>query len=137
LANDIVLITTRGDVDLLGKRVTKDSITGTKYHSHLKDEFCFFLSRSDPVIQQIRKNHTFVVNFLPEFYKKELLMCLNASSNSIDLFKECSFSKKDSELIDCAIINEAKSYLECRYSDEKELENHVMIVGKIVGDKNE
>ena len=35
-----------------------------------------------------------------------------------------------------AIIDESTSHLECSYSDEKELENHIMFVGKIIGDNN-
>ena len=135
MASDIVLITTRGDREVLGKRMTRDSITGTRRHSRVsKEEFCFFLSKRDPVVGHIRSNKSFVVNFLPDTYAKEASMCLNASSDAIDLFRECSFSKRDADSIDCAVVDESCSHLECSYADEKELKEDVMFVGKIVGD---
>ena len=87
MANDIVLITTRGDSEVLGKRMTRDSITGTKDYSRLKRQFCFFLPKKDPVVGHIRDSKTFVVNFMPKHHEKEARMCLNASSDSIDLFR--------------------------------------------------
>jgi len=137
LANprQVVLVTSGGSVDLIGKRVTKDNIFTLSWHSPLSFEpemYGISVGKTRFSYRLIKESKVFVVNFIPHELKEQALYCGRASGMSVDKFKETGLTKEECDSIDCCRIKESSAYLECEVVDEFEVGDHVFFVGKVL-----
>ena len=135
----VILVSSRAEVELMGKKEVKDNIMTLSWHTPLSQDpelYGILVSKNRFSYQVIKKSQVFVVNFMSTRHQEDVLYCGRNTGQVVDKFKETSFAKKEAKSIDCPVIEEAIANLECEVQEEIELGDHVMFVGRVVK-KNE
>ena len=133
-----ILVTSRAEVEIIGKRQQKDNIFTLTWHTPLSASpklYGIVISKSRFSYKLISKSKVFVVNFMPAQFSENVLFCGRNTGELLDKFKETGLTKIEAEAIDCAVIGEACGYLECEVIDEFETGDHMIIVGKVLREK--
>ena len=131
----VVLITTRGRTELLGKQVTKDNIMTAAWHCSLSFEpplYGISIGKTRFSYRLIKESKVFAVNFITYELQKEALYCGQASGATTDKFRGSGLTKEECEAIDCCKIREATAQLECEVVDSFETGDHIFFIGKIL-----
>jgi flavin reductase (DIM6/NTAB) family NADH-FMN oxidoreductase RutF len=131
----VILVTTRGSAELLGRQVVKDNIFTLTWHSPLSFKpqlYGISVGTTRFSYKLIKESKVFVVNFIPHELREKALYCGRSSGATVDKFEKTGLTKEECESIDCCRIKEASAYLECEVIDEFEVGDHVFFVGKIV-----
>ncbi len=131
-----VLVTSRGDVNIAGKTMEKESIITLDWHTPLSFKpmlYAIVVGKSRFSYKLISKSKVFAINFMSIKNKKEVIFCGTNSGEFTDKLKESGLKKEEAEKIDCPIIKEALAVIECEVVDEIETGDHVIFVGKILG----
>lgn len=134
-AREAVLVTSKAEVDILGKKTEKENIVTIAWHMPLSyDPLMFAIALSDKRFSHklISKSKAFAVNFLPASFKKQILFCGRNSGELIDKFEKSGLTKEDSEKIDCPRIKEAVAFLECEVVEEVKAGDHIVFIGKVL-----
>ena len=130
----VVLVTCRAEIEVLGKKQMKDNIITLTWHSPLSFEpMMYGISIGKPRFSNkiLSKSRAFCVNFIPYSLEEQAVFCGRHSGEHIDKFKETGLGKEECETIDCPRIAEAAAYAECEIIDQHETGDHVFYVGKI------
>jgi len=130
-----ILVTTRANVEIMGKEVLKDNIFALTWHSPLNFQprlFGISTGKERFSSELIRKAKCFCVNFISIDDQENLLFCGRNSGRTVDKFDKTSFEKEECESIDCPRIKQALGYLECELVDEKEFSDHILFIGKVL-----
>ncbi|MBW2997216.1 flavin reductase family protein [Candidatus Woesearchaeota archaeon] len=138
----VILISTRGTTELLGKEVTKDNMMTAAWHCPLSFEpplYGISIAKTRFTYKLIKDSKVFCVNFLPYELKEKAVYCGTASGASTDKFEKTGLTKEECESIDCCKVGDAAAQLECEVVDEFEVGDHVFFVGKVLRniDKND
>jgi flavin reductase (DIM6/NTAB) family NADH-FMN oxidoreductase RutF len=130
----IVLVTCREEVPVLGKKQTKDNIITVAWHTPLSFEPMLYgiaIGKERFSNEIISKSGCFAVNFIPYHLEKEALFCGRHSGRHIDKFRETGLSKDECETIDCPKIGEALAWMECEVIGHHETGDLIFYVGKV------
>lgn len=133
--NQAVLISTRGNAQLLGKKVSKDNIMTAAWHCPLSFDpplYGVSIGKARFTHKLIQDSKVFAVNFMPHERKEEVLYCGKASGAEADKFEKACLTKEECETIDCCKVAEAAAQLECEVIDSSETGDHTFFVGKIL-----
>ena len=131
----VICVTSRAEMEVLGKRQIKDNIFTLAWHCPLSFEprlYGICVGKERYSLQLIRQSNTFVVNFIAKENEDDAIFCGGHSGKHIDKFEKTGFTKAEAENIDCARIKEALGYLECEVVNEIDLGDHLLIVGKVL-----
>ena len=131
----IVLISTRGNTEMLGKPVLKNNIMTAAWHCPLSfDPLLYGISigKTRLSYKLIKESKVFAVNFLPAELKKQAIFCGQASGTTTDKFEKTGLTKEECDCIDCCKVVEAAAQLECEVIDFFEVGDHVFFVGKVL-----
>ena len=124
------LITCRDD----SETPEKDNIMTVAWHSPVSSDppmYAISIQKDGFSKDIIQKTRCFSVNFMSERFEKDVLFCGRVSGMHTDKFQECSFTKEDSNTIDCPRIKEASSFYECEIINEVETGDHIIFIGKV------
>ncbi|MFC1723267.1 flavin reductase family protein [Nanoarchaeota archaeon] len=130
-----IVVTTRGEVDLMGKKVLKDNAFTLTWHAPLShDPFLYGISVHPKRFSYklIEASKVFVVNFVPHESKDDVFFVGTESGMGQDKFSKTKWTKEDAEHIDCCRIKEASAYLECEIIDQFPVGDHIFFVGKVL-----
>ncbi len=133
-----ILVTSRADVDIAGKKMEKDDIITLDWHTPLSFKpqlYAVVIAKARFSYKLIHESRVFAVNFMSINNKKDVLFCGTNSGEFIDKFEETKLTKQQAEKIDCPIVKEALAVIECEVTDEIETGDHVIFVGKILSKK--
>jgi flavin reductase (DIM6/NTAB) family NADH-FMN oxidoreductase RutF len=83
----------------------------------------------------IDKGKSFVINFMPFELKEKILFCGKNSGRDIDKFKEAGLEKSEAEKINCPVIKECLSYVECKVIKKISAGDHTIFLGKVLNAK--
>ncbi|MBW2999850.1 flavin reductase family protein [Candidatus Woesearchaeota archaeon] len=131
----VILVTTRAEVEILGKKLLKDNIMTLSWHSPLSFEpllYGILVGKTRFSHKLLTKSGVFVVNFIPNSLKKEALFCGRNSGEHVNKFKKSGLTPEEAHKVDCPRIKEALSYMECEIIEEIEVGDHTMFVGKVL-----
>ena len=131
----VILVTTRGSTELLGKTVTKDNIITMAWHSPLSFEPMLYgisIGKTRFSHKLVEDSKVFAVNFMTHDHKDKALYCGRNSGISVDKFEKSGLTKEECESIDCCRIKEAAACLECEVIDSFDVGDHTFFVGKII-----
>ncbi len=134
----VILVSSRAEMDVLGKRELKDNIITLAWHmpvSFKPNLYTIAVGKTRFSCEMIRKSKAFVVNFVPFELKKQALICGTKSGKHIDKFKEAKLTKEEASSVDCPRIKEALAYMECEVVDEIETGDHIIFVGKVLNSR--
>lgn len=130
-----VLVTTRADVEILGKEVHKDNIFALTWHTPLSFApklFGIIVGRERFSHEMIKKSKSFCVNFISIDNEEDLLFCGRNSGRTVDKFEKTALERDECEAIDCPRIKNSLGYLECELIDEKKIGDHTLFIGKVL-----
>ena len=130
-----VLITTRGEVEVLGKKVFKNNIITIDWHmpcSHEPQLYAISIGKSRFSYKLINESKVFVVNFISKDLEKPALYCGTHQGDHVDKFKESELTIEDCEKVDCGRVKQALGYLECEVIEEVDSGDHVIFIGKVL-----
>lgn len=134
----VILLTARAEIDVLGKNIVKDNVMTSSWHTPLAFEpflYGVVLDKDRFTLELIRKSGVFCINFLPYKLKDAALFCGTQSGRHIDKFKESGLKTQECDKIDCTRLKDAAAFLECELVNEVGIGDHVLIVGKVVNSK--
>ncbi|MFT4344007.1 MAG: flavin reductase family protein [Candidatus Woesearchaeota archaeon] len=133
--HQVVLITSRANVDEFGKKKLKDDLDTALWHMPVSVKemvYAVALPRQKHTTQLILSSGVFVVNFLPYNMHDVAKKCDSLHGQHIDKFSALDVIKIDAQAIECSCIKEACGYLECSVQDIKEYEDMVLFIAKII-----
>jgi len=131
----VVLVTTRANISILGKEKVKDNIITIAWHMPVSFEpnlYAIAVGKTRFSCKMIQESGVFVVNFIPFELKKQALECGLKSGAYTDKFSDTGLTKEEAKKIDCPRIKEALAYLECEVIKEVEAGDHIIFIGKIL-----
>ena len=134
----VILITSRAEINHFGKKTVKDNIMAASWHSPVSFEpplYSIFVGKTRFTYQLIKKSQVFAVNFMSIDNQKEVLYCGSYTGENINKFEKSGLTKKECEKIDCPYIGEALAYIECSVQEEVEVGDHILFAGKILKSK--
>jgi len=129
-----ILVTSRGEINLMGKKKEIDDIITLDWHMPTSFEpflYAISIAKSRTSYQLIRQSRCFVVNFVPYDLKKEALFCGRHSGMHVDKFKDTGLRKVDAKHIECPVIEQSCGHLECHLEAEYETGDHVIFIGRV------
>jgi flavin reductase (DIM6/NTAB) family NADH-FMN oxidoreductase RutF len=135
----VILVTTRGKAELLGKDVSKDNIITLAWHCPLSFEPLLYgiaVGKTRFSHDLIKESKVFAVNFIPHELKDKALYCGRSSGATVDKFEKSGLTKEECDNIDCCRIKEASAILECEVITEFEAGDHTLFVGKVQNEIN-
>lgn len=131
----VVLVTSRAETNILGKKQIKDDIITLAWHmptSFQPELYAISVGKTRFSCRLIQSSKVFVVNFIDHKHAKQALACGTKSGEHIDKFKEAGFTKEEAEKIDCPRIKEALAYIELEVIQEIETGDHIIFIGKAI-----
>jgi len=134
----VVLVTSRSHMNILGKDIEKDNIIAIAWHMQVSFEphlYAVAVGKTRFSCELIQKSKAFVVNFVPKALEKEAVFCGSHSGKHMDKFKESGLTKEDAQNLDCPAISEAVGYLECEVVNEVEAGDHIIFIGNVINSK--
>lgn len=134
-ARQVVLITSRAEAEILGKKVTKDNVMAADWHSPLSFEpllYGIVIGKKRYSLGLIKRSKVFCVNFIPYKMREKAVLCGSYSGEHLDKFAKFDLEKAECDRIDCARLKNAAAWLECEVVNELETGDHVLFVGKVV-----
>ncbi|MFC1728051.1 flavin reductase family protein [Nanoarchaeota archaeon] len=130
-----ILVSTRGNAEVLSKKIKKDNIFTLSWHTPVSFEpFLYAISISPKRFSYklIKESGVFCVNFISKDLKKQALFCGSQTGEHMDKFKETKLTKGECSKIDCPSIKESLGCLECEVINEIEGGDHLIIIGKVL-----
>lgn len=137
--SQVILITSRGKAELLGKQAMKDNIMTAAWHCNLSFDpplYGISIGKTRFSCKLIEESKVFCVNFISYDMKDKAQYCGQATGAATDKFEKTGLTKEECESIDCCRIKEASAQLECEVIDSFETGDHVFFVGKILKNIN-
>jgi len=131
----VVLVSCRAKVDLLGKKVHKDNIIALSWHMPVSFSpvlYAIAIGKTRFSRKIIDESNVFVVNFIPHTLEEKALFTGRNSGIHIDKFKEAKLTKEEAESIDCPKIKQAIGYLECEVINQFEVGDHILYIGNVL-----
>lgn len=131
----VILVTTRANVDIMGKEQSKDDIITLAWHmptSFNPALYAISVGKNRFSLKLIQISKVFVVNFMPASSKKDIIYCGSRSGEYLNKFKDTGLEKVEAETVDCPRIKQALGYIECEVINEIDAGDHIIFVGKIL-----
>ena len=131
----VILVTSREEVEVMGKTIPKDNIITVAWHmpvSHDPMLYAVAIGKTRFSAKLIKISKGFVVNFVPKSMEKAAVYCGTHSGDHIDKFEKSGLTKEEAQNIDCPRIKEAMGYLECEVINEIEAGDHIIFLGQVV-----
>ena len=133
--SQVILVTSRGKAELLGRESVKDNIMTAAWHCNLSFDpelYGISIGKTRFTYKLIKESKVFAVNFIAHELKDKAQYCGSSTGATVDKFEKTGLTKEECESIDCCKIKEASAQLECEVIDEFEVGDHVFFVGKIL-----
>ncbi|MEA2035976.1 MAG: flavin reductase family protein [Nanoarchaeota archaeon] len=131
----VILVTSREEVEIMGKKQVKDNIITLAWHmpvSFNPNLYGIAIGKTRFSAQIISKSKAFCINFIPYELGKQALVVGTKSGNHLDKFKEAKLAKEECQNIDCPRIKEALAYIECEVINEVDAGDHIVYIGKVL-----
>lgn len=131
----VIMVTCRCEIEILGKRIVKDNIITIAWHmptSFQPNLYAISVGKTRFSYKLINNSNVFVVNFIPYELKDAAIFCGTYSGAHIDKFEKTGLTKEEAIKIDCPRIKEAIGYLECEIINKFDSGDHTIFLGKVV-----
>ncbi len=131
----VVLITSRGKINLLGKDAEKDNIMPADWHTQVSFSplmWAVAVGKERVTASLIEQSRCFCINFMPYSLKDKTLKAGAMSGRFTDKFKELGLQKKECEKIDCPKIRESTGFIECEVEQAIDAGDHYVFIGKVL-----
>ncbi len=131
----VFLLSSRGDVEILGRRMEKDNLMALDWMTPLSKEppiVAIAIKKERFSYGLIKESGVFVLNMLPYGKKQAADICGRERGEFIDKFAKARLKKEEAKTIHCAKLIDASFTLECEVIDELAFGDHQLFVAKVV-----
>jgi len=131
----VALVTSRAEVNLIGKSVLKDNIITVAWHMPVSFEpmlYAVSIGKTRFSCRLIKESKAFAVNFMPFELQKNALFCGTNSGEHIDKFEKSGLEKEECSSIDCPRIKDALAHIECEVINEIDAGDHIIFLAKVL-----
>ena len=131
----VILVTSRAEIEIIGKDVVKEDIITLSWHMPVSFDpaiYAIAIGKSKFSSKLIQKSGVFAVNFIPKELEKQALFCGTHSGQHTDKFKETGLTREEAEKIECPRVKEALAYIECELINTVEAGDHYIFIGKVI-----
>lgn len=90
------------------------------------------LGHKKDTLRNIKETREFVVNVPPEEILNKLWICSKSYPRGANELKEAGLTEVPSEKVLAPLIGECIAWFECLVEHEKELGDHVLIIGRVI-----
>jgi flavin reductase (DIM6/NTAB) family NADH-FMN oxidoreductase RutF len=111
----------------------KDNVMTLSWHSPASFEpelYAIFVGRKRYSYEMIKKSKCFCVNFISAGDGELALIAGRKSGRDFDKFSK--IEKEECSEIDCPRLKKALAYMECEVTDEFQMGDHAVFLGKVV-----
>lgn len=121
-------ITSRADVEILGKVMTKDDISEIESHMGIEGNYyAAAIEKKNFLLDLIKKSGVFAVNFSSIKNSAQT----RADGKYLDKFSKLGIPKKEAEKINCPLVGGADSF-ECALDRIIDMGERAIIIGSII-----
>jgi len=133
----IILVTTRAEINYFGKESIKDDIDTVVWHtaiSRKEKKYAIVVDKNKFITDLIKKSGIFIVNFMPFGLEKEVAKINSTHGIGVDKFEYVI--KKEASHLDAPVVQEAIAHLECHVVETKEYADTVLFIANIINSDN-
>jgi flavin reductase (DIM6/NTAB) family NADH-FMN oxidoreductase RutF len=130
-----VLITCRGNADLIGRFMEKDNVSVVNFHAPISRDpplYMISLHKRRLSINIIRESGQFVVNFMPFSEMEKVQIVDKYNGLQLDKFQTSNLGKEEAKVLDCPRLMEGVGHLECEVVAEHDYGDHILFIGKVL-----
>lgn len=127
----VILITSRYN--------DKDNIMTCSWHmpvSFAPELYAIAIGKSRFTLDLIKKSKVFAINFIPKDMEKQAVAVGRVTGRALDKFGAANLEKDEAEKIDCPVLKEALSHIECEVINTVDVGDHFILIGKVVNTKH-
>jgi len=131
----VVLITSKAEAEVMGKRSIRDDVMAASWHTPLSfspQMYAVVVGKERFTYKLIKKSRVFCVNFIPYSMEKTAVFAGSNSGEHMDKFKEGGIIFEECEKIECIRLKDCLAFLECEVENEVEAGDHVIFIGRVV-----
>ncbi len=131
----VILVSTRGNAELLGKTYSKDNVLTVTWHMPMSFDpklYGISIGKNRFSRMLIDDSRVFALNFMAYGTQDKVLYCGRNSGAAVDKFEGAGLTKEECSHIDCCRIKEASAQMECEVIDRFEVGDHIVYVGKVI-----
>ncbi|MBU0615965.1 MAG: flavin reductase family protein [Nanoarchaeota archaeon] len=131
----VVLVSCRAQLDMLGKKVHKDNIIALSWHMPVSFNpvmYAIAIGKTRFSRKIIDESGVFVVNFISDKLEEKALFVGRNSGLHMDKWSKAKLTKEEAESVDCCRIKQAIGYLECEVASQVEAGDHIIYFGKVL-----
>ncbi|MFH1669297.1 MAG: flavin reductase family protein [Candidatus Woesearchaeota archaeon] len=131
----VILVSTRGKAELLGKTLSKDNVMTVAWHMPMSFDpklYGISIGKNRFSRRLIDDSKVFTINFMAYGMQDKVIYCGQNSGAAVDKFSGAGLTKEECSHIDCCRIKEASAYMECEVIDQFETGDHIVYVGKVI-----
>lgn len=131
----VILVSSEGSVNLLGKSVAKDDIAPVTWHMPVSKEpmlYAISLGKDRFSLKLIRSSKVFIVNFVPHTLRKKVAICGSHSGEHFDKFEKAKLTREEGISVHANRVKEALGHLECEVIKEIDAGDHVILLGRVL-----
>lgn len=136
----IVLVTCREEIEIMGRVRSKENIITVAWHTPLSHEPMLYgiaIGKNRFTRKIIDKAGCFVVNFVGEDLKDVVTKAGSISGEHNDKFTACGLVPAQAVKIDAPRIKEAIGWIECEVIETVDAGDHLFYIGKVIhGEQN-
>jgi len=132
----MVFVTCRGTITLVGREQEREFIIPTAWHSPMSQHPAMYgvvlPSFREHAITAIRSEGRFVVNFMAESAKKAAVLLSDHKTAFDEPFSTANLTRVEAQQVPCPRIDEAVGWAECEVHQEIKVGDHILFVGRIL-----
>jgi len=131
----VVLVTCREELEILGRRQHKDNIITVAWHSPVSHEPSLYgiaIGKTRFSRKLIDKSGVFVVNFVGRELADAATKAGTVSGSHTDKFTACKLAKEECSSVDAPRLKDCLGWLECEVVEKVEVGDHIFYIGKVV-----
>jgi flavin reductase (DIM6/NTAB) family NADH-FMN oxidoreductase RutF len=136
----IVLITSRAEVEQFGKEIIKEDVDVAFWHTPISKEemlYAIAINNKKHVIKLIEKSNIFAINFVSFSMLEKVKQCSKLHGEHIDKIKELDLDTKEGSHIEVPILKDACAFLECNVIETKKYSDYTLFIAKIINSVKE
>lgn len=134
--NQVVLVSCRGRVPVVGRTLERDYVIATMRHMPLSDHPALY-AVAIPLTQQealaaIDDEGAFVVNFIADDMANTALVLSDHTMTFDDAFQKAGITKTEAAQLPLPRVKEAVGWAECELNQRIQTGDHVLLIGRVI-----
>lgn len=130
-----VIISSKAEIEQFGKRITKEDIDVTFWHTPVSNEdkiYAVAINNTKHVIKLINESNVFAINFVGIDMIDNIKKCATLHGEHIDKISKLNLIHYEGPHSECPILKNACTVLECNVIETKIFADYTLFIAKII-----